>query len=248
MTPPWLRRAVASTFTALGYQLRRTRQLRWGDDAWHDQQKLLDASPVTAICDVGANVGDTVHRYRTLFPAATIDAFEPFPDVHRALAARFAGDARVRNHQCAVADRAGTRRLYVNDAHVTNSLLPLNPAAASWAGASAEHLDRTLDVPVVTLDEFCARRGLRHLDVLKLDIQGGEGQALEGAAGLLGSGAIRLVYLEILFAPLYRGQAGFCDVSRILQQHGYELFGLYNLEYAAEGLGWGDAIFRVRPS
>jgi hypothetical protein len=48
----------------------------------------------------------------------------------------------------------------------------------------------------------------------------------------------------VLFAPLYEGQAKFCDVSAILTRHGYQLFGLYNLVHGDRGLGWGDAIFR----
>jgi len=199
------------------------------------------------VMDVGANVGDSVHRYRALFPAATIHAFEPFPDVHRRLVERFTADPHVCPHQRAVADAAGLRRLYFNDVHETNSLLPLNPASVAWAGASAHGLDRTVDVPSVTLDQFCTAEGLGRIDLLKMDIQGGEAMALEGAAGLLERGAVRLIYLEVLFAPLYDGQAYFCDVTRILNRHGYRIFGLYNLVQEERGLGWGDAIFRPAP-
>jgi FkbM family methyltransferase len=232
----------------LGYQVRRKQPPHWGDDAYLDQRRLLHGTPVRVVIDVGANVGDTVRHYRTLFPRATIHAFEPFPDVHRRLAERFAADPHVRPHQRAVTDSAGTRRLYVNDVHVTNSLLPLNPAAAGWAGASARGQDRTVEVPAVTLDEFCAAEDLGTIDLLKMDIQGGEGMALEGAAGLLARQAVRVIYLEVEFAPLYQGQAYFCDVSRILDRHGYQLFGLYNLMHGERGLGWGDAIFRPSAS
>lgn len=247
-----IRNAISAAFDKIGYQVRRKQPPRWGDDAYRDQQRLLEGSPVRVVMDVGANVGDTVHQYRALFPAATIHAFEPFPDVHRQLAERFATDPHVRAHQRAVTDAAGTRRLYVNDVHVTNSLLPLNPASAAWAGASAQGLDRTVDVPAVTLDQFCAAEGLTRIDLLKMDIQGGEGMALEGAAALLAQRAVRLIYLEVEFAPLYDGQAYFCDVTGILNRHGYQLFGLYNLMHGDRGLGWGDAIFRpagaARPS
>ena len=56
--------------------------------------------------------------------------------------------------------------------------------------------------------------------------------------------AIRVVYLEVEFAPLYKGQAYFCDVTRILNRHGYRGFGLYNLVHEDRGLVWADAIFR----
>ena len=77
-----------------------------------------------------------------------------------------------------------------------------------------------------------------------MDIQGGEAMALRGAGRLLAQQAVWLIYVEVLFAPLYEGQAYFCDVSAILANHGYQLFGLYNLVQSDRGLGWGDAIFR----
>jgi FkbM family methyltransferase len=242
-----IRNTLSAMFDALGYQVRRKRPPAWGDDAFRDQARLLEDAPVQVIIDAGANVGDTVHQYRTCFPGATVHAFEPFPDAHRRLAERFAGDGMVRTHQAAVADALGVRGLYVNDVDVTNSLLPLNPASVSWARASARDLDRQVDVPAVTLDQFCAAEHLAQIDVLKMDVQGGEGMALAGAAGLLERRAVRLIYLEVQFAPLYRGQAWFCDLSAILTRHEYQLFGLYNLAHSDRGLGWGDAIFR-RPA
>jgi len=239
-----IRDTVSAAFDRLGYEIRRRRPPRWGDEAYGDQRRLLEGRPVDVVLDVGANGGDTTHQYRTLFPSATIHAFEPFPDVHRQLAERFAADPRIRAHQLAVTNAPGARRFYVNDAHVTNSLLPHNPASVEWAGASREGLGRTIDVRAVTLDEFCRAEGLARIDLLKMDIQGGEAMALAGAARLLSEQAIRLIYTEVLFAPLYEGQAYFCDVSATLAGHGYQLFGLYNLMQDERGLGWADAIFR----
>lgn len=247
MAPRWLRNTVSAAFDGLGYEVRRKQPPQWGHDAFADQRRLLEGAPVDAVLDVGANVGDTTDQYRTLYPSATIHAFEPFPDVHRQLAERFAADPRIRAHQLAVTDAPGRRRFYVNDAHVTNSLLPHNPASPEWAWASGDGLGRSIEVPAVTLDEFCSAEGLARVDLLKMDIQGGEAMALRGAARLLERRAVRLIYVEVLFAPLYDGQAYFCDVSALLGAHGYQLFGLYDLKHGDRGLGWGDAIFRPCP-
>lgn len=239
-----IRHAVSAALARLGYRIRRTEPPGWGEDAFLDQQRLLAGSPVTVVFDVGANHGETVSAYRAFFPTATVHAFEPFPDVHRRLAARFATDRLVHAHQRAVTDAAGTRRLYVNDDPFTNSLLPLDPASAPWTGEWDGGLRGTVEVQAVTLDGFCAAEGLTAIDILKMDIQGGEAMALRGASGLLERGAVRLVYLEVLFAPFYDGQASFCDLTAILNKHGYRLYGLYNLVQDERGLGWGDAIFR----
>lgn len=244
----WIRKATLSTFDGLGYQIRRKHAPGWGEDAYLDQQRLLEGTPTQVVLDVGANAGDTVAQYRSLFPGALIHAFEPFPDAHRRLAGRFVADARVRAHLCAVTDAAGAAALHVHDADVTNSLLPTQPGAAAWAGSPDRLKPTTIEVRTVTLDGFCEAEGLTQVDVLKMDIQGGEAMALRGARGLLERRAVRAIYVEVLFAPLYQGQAYFCDVSAILAGHGYQLFGLYNLVQGERGLGWADAVFRPDPS
>jgi FkbM family methyltransferase len=241
-----IKKALSAAFRALGYDVRTRRPPTWGDDAFLDQARWLGASPVRVVVDVGANVGDTVAHYLAQFPGASIYAFEPFPDVHRQLAARFAGEPRVHPRRAAVSDSAGTRRFYVNAGDKTNSLLRLNPSAVGWAGApSAAGLDNSIEVPAITLDEFCAAESIDRIDVLKMDIQGGEGMALEGASGLLARHAVGVIYLEVTFAPLYEGQAYFCDITRILNRHGYRVAALYNVAGGDLGLGWGEAIFRV---
>ena len=240
----WLRNRAWLLLDRLGYDVRRKATLPWGADAFRDQQRLLASAPVRVIVDAGANVGDTVAAYRGRFPDAVIHAFEPFEEVHRRLASRFAGDPKVRPHRTALSDASGTRRFFVNDADVTNSLLRLNPGAAAWAGAGAAAPGPGVEVATVSLDDFGAREDVTQIDLLKLDIQGGEGMALAGARRLLERQSIRLIYTEVLFAPIYAGQASFGDLAAVLADHGYQLFGLYNLAHGDRGLGWGDAIFR----
>src|SRR5581483_1073902 len=240
----WLRNRVWLLLDRAGYDVRRKANVGWGADAGRDQQQLLADAPVRVIVDAGANVGDSVAIYRSLFPDAFIHAFEPYPDVYRQLAARWAADPHVRVHQAAVTDVTATKRFYVNKEHVTNSLLPLRKGAESWAGAGAASADAGLEVPTTSLDDFCARERIDRIDLLKLDIQGGEGMAIAGASRLLSQKAVRLVYTEVLFAPLYDGQASFCDLATALVRYGYQLFGLYHLAHRPEGLGWADAVFR----
>ncbi len=236
-----MKRVLSAAFEALGYTVQRKQPPHWVEDASLAQERLLEGSPVGIVLDVGAHTGDTVERYRAMFPGATIHAFEPFPDAHRRLSDRFAADRSIRPHQAAVADVSGTRRLFVNDDSHTNSLLPLD-RTADW-GLGIGTYGQAVDVRAVTLDEFCAAERIDRIDLLKLDIQGGEGMALDGAAGLLARQAVRVIYLEVAFARLYVGQAFFCDVTHTLNRHGYRVFGLYNLVQANDGLLWADAIF-----
>lgn len=228
----------------LGYELRkRPTGHRWGVDPFVDQRELLRGVDVKTILDVGANIGQTTARYRCLFPEATIHAFEPTPDAFTAMAATYGGCPQVVLHQLAVTDRDGTHEFYLNQFNVTNSLLAIDPRSADFCDrAMAAPKDRT-QVRGVRLDDFCREHRLDRIDLLKMDIQGGEGRALAGASELLTRQRIRMIFTEVLFAPLYEGQTSFSELTAELERHRYRLFGLYALQPTAAGLAWADAIY-----
>lgn len=214
-------------------------------NAFHDQKRLLAGVPVRTIFDLGAFVGDITAIYADLFPEATIYAFEPFPENFYALKGRFIGSPRLKPVRSAVANQLGTRQFHVNRDSATNSLLPTAPAAADWVTpASAVETVSVLEAPVTTIDDFCRQEGIEEIHILKMDIQGGELLALEGAQENLRRGSIALVYAEVEFVPIYEGQAYFHEVATWLGCYGYTLFDLYNFVYAENGQAkWGDALF-----
>ena len=213
------------------------------DDPLAAQRALLSEG-AAVIFDVGANVGQSAAAYRTAFPQAAIHCFEPFASSFRELEERCRGWEGVRAHQLAVSDRSGTAVLHVNRTSTTNSLFATSAAGAGFVDPrQMESLDST-EVATTTLDDFCREHQIEHVSLLKLDIQGAEQKALRGTSGLLRSQRVDVVYTEVLFAPLYEGQADICDVLGELGAAGYQLYGLYDLNAGRNGLlAWGDALF-----
>lgn len=52
-------------------------------------------------------------------------------------------------------------------------------------------------VEAVSLDKYCQKQGIEQIDLLKLDAEGAELEALKGAQGLLQRGAIRCFLIEV---------------------------------------------------
>jgi hypothetical protein len=52
-------------------------------------------------------------------------------------------------------------------------------------------------VEAMSLDEYCAERGIDRIDFLKLDVEGAELEVVTGAGQLLERGAIRAILLEV---------------------------------------------------
>jgi FkbM family methyltransferase len=147
-------------------------------------------------------------------------------------------------HNLALGSERKKMLLQVNASAATNSLLETDGKAAPfWDQGILDTIER-VDVDVTTLDEFCRENGIEKIDVLKLDIQGSELEALRGAKGLLSQGNIGVIYTEMLVAPSYKGQFKPLELFGFLDGLGYDLLGLYNFMSRNDGrLLQMDAIF-----
>ncbi|WP_315819858.1 FkbM family methyltransferase [Paraflavitalea speifideaquila] len=196
---------------------------------------------VNVILDVGANRGDVTQTYSKAFPEASIYAFEPFPDSYLILQQRFSENSKISCYQKAVAENNKTKTFYVNKNVDTNSLLkPQNTGLSS--DKQVENLNQ-IEVESLTLDEFCESKKIDKVDILKMDIQGGEFNALHGARNLLKEGKISLIYSEVYFIEQYEKQPLFHDVSKLLFQYGYTLQDIYSPIYGKGNIAWADVVF-----
>ncbi|HUA54631.1 MAG TPA: FkbM family methyltransferase [Candidatus Sulfotelmatobacter sp.] len=190
-------------------------------------RQLVDrADPV--IFDVGANIGNTVEVYRTLFEQCVIHAFEPDSRMFAALQSRLGGLDRVILNRAAVGETAGTAVLHRTTHAESGSLLALN--SDSWWGKALDIRPAgTETVPVETIDRYCAAQGVAEIDFLKLDVQGFEPECLRGAGAMLGAGRIRVIQAELVYHGLYERTTRFIDLESLLDPFGYRLFTIHDI-------------------
>jgi len=214
-------------------------------DGFAIQQRLAGAD-ARVVFDVGAHVGQTYRRYRTLFPSAQIHAFEPFPESFAALRNACAQDGAARANQIALSENDQPLVLHINKRSDTNSSLPLDDRAGQFWGDAVSSEGRTVEVPSITLDAYCEQNAIERIDLLKLDVQGGELRVLRGARRMLQAQRVRLVFTELLFAPTYRGQPSINAYFELLDGYGYELFDMLNLTRSGDRLIQSDVLFRPK--
>jgi FkbM family methyltransferase len=237
-----LRELVRRTFNKLRARLAGKSRNR---DPYLVQRRLVTGdTPV--IFDVGANVGQTAMRYRSLFPGATLHCVEPFGPSFEQLAKAFERDPQVVLHRFALAAASGSARLNVNSSAATNSLLESDARASHYWGDGLLDTQSTIEVETRTLDELCAELGVGHVDVLKIDVQGAEYAVLEGAKRLLSEQRVDLIYMEVIMAPTYVGQSELQDYLVLLASCGYRLFDFYNPARRDDRLIQADVIFVSR--
>lgn len=236
-----IKRSMRTVFRLLNIELRRYRPQT---DIWLAQKNLLRDVHSPIVFDVGANIGQTLEAYMDLFPNGEIYCFEPFPDSFAALRQAASRYSQAHAYPLAISDSVGERTFYVNAAyHATNSLLP-RPVSGPRYYPDEARLDNTIAVTVDTLDSFVQRSGVGKIDILKMDIQGGEMSALRGAEKLLDKQSAKVIVTEIMFIPHYEGGGLFHEINEFLVHKGYSLFGIYDLHYADNGqLRFADAIY-----
>jgi FkbM family methyltransferase len=243
-----LKSFIKSAFRICGFDIhRRTSPLPANhfNNPFDAQKILVNAMGIAepVIFDIGAHRGETAQKYRSRFPRSAIYCFEPFPQSLEALKKKFHDDPNTTIISSAVADRPGQRMLHVNEIEQTNSLLPEAATSRRYLPKQA-FTTAVIQTDVTSIDEFLRNFPLKKLDILKMDIQGGELMALKGAAETLKENQMPVIYTEIMFVPHYENQPLLHEIWDYLSQFGYTLFGLYGLHKATNGqLRYGDALF-----
>ena len=184
--------------------------------------------------DLGAHVGRMTERFADELADIPIHAFEPTPLSVATLRQRVARFRNVTVHEMALADRAGVLPFFLNRFDETNSLLE-NRKVPEVPRTNYQRVGR-IEVRVTTLDDWCAAELPTGDLVIKADMQGAEGRMLAGGRRVLGDGRVAALYSEVLFAPMYEGQASFWDLHETLtMRHGLALWQIYPLHRDAGG-------------
>jgi len=150
--------------------------------------------------DCGAAVGGITAKIRANSPESPVIAFEPFPGNHRHFEKRHAKDPLVTLCKAAVGAKPG-KVSFFTPSIVRSAARKKTTPGASFVGRIDEDRapdgDKVIKVDVYPLDDIC-RDGVRFL---KIDIQGGELDALNGASRLIKAQAIDIIYIELMRSP-----------------------------------------------
>jgi FkbM family methyltransferase len=190
---------------------------------------LAFLSPGGVAIDVGANLGEwAVPLARRVGPAGRVLAVEPAPRAAAALHKTLVANALVQAEviRCAVGNHDGTATFavpIVTSVRVDTGTARIGPATAG---------QEALKVVLRSLDSLAAEHRLDRIDLMKIDVEGGERQVLEGARATLAR------YRPVLV--LETGHEAGDDrqaVRDLLGGLGYRMLGLL-LDFGMAEAGW----------
>ena len=85
-----------------------------------------------------------------------------------------------------------------------------------------------IDVQVETVDSYVKKNNIKKINILKIDVQGFEGEVLRGAQEMLKANNIDIIELELIVGNMYDKTLSFGEIENIICPYGYKLFALTN--------------------
>ena len=206
------------------------------NDPFVAMQHLLQDIQCPIIFDVGAHHGHLAQKFRHLFPAALIYAFEPFPASFETLKTNLPKTLDINVLNLGLADSRGLRLFHSNNSSVTNSLLATDVHGSETWGQGLLETAETIEAEFETLDSILSSMNIPRIDILKLDVQGAEPLVMAGSIEACRQGKIKIIYAEIIIQPTYVGQMRADRLLGTFYDYGFELFNIYNPSYTRKGL------------
>ena len=231
-----------ATLDRFGFDLRRKKLHEQADDPYHAISILLDKEKTRTIIDAGASIGDISQKLTEMFPLATVHAIEPYPPFHAHLEKLAIKNKSIRPAKLALSDGNGSKFLQVNKSEGTNSLLRSNEEGKAIYG---DLLSTTGEIKVKTqmLDDFIHENSIEQVDLLKLDLQGGEINAVKGAKETLGKGRVKSILCEVMFRKCYERQSEWGELVNEIMDHGFVLYNFFDPQYVNGQLCQADGLF-----
>ena len=199
-------------------------------------------SGVKLAVDVGANVGSWSIGIANLTDARTIIAIEPAPDVFQHLKQNTSKHKNIQCLNSAIgASEAADVEFRVEAVSAMSSLKKLTHRARSYHDL-VDVEPKVVRVPLSNLDTLLANHG--EISLLKIDVQGGEREVLQGAAAVLKR--TRVLVIEVLYCASYYEDAwDFDQIYRhITATTPLRLWTVSEPHMAPDGTPmWADAVF-----
>lgn len=186
-----------------------------------DLSEEVDAAVATlmtkqpTVFDIGANVGEWTRIFQQRVPGARVFLFEPAMGCHEYLTPLLGESVTL--VPCAVGAEKGSAQLW---------------SSAKTDGTASLHVHRETyfvgrdyrpsEVEVTTIDNFLDESSIVAVDFMKLDLEGHDFAALQGATQALADGKIRALSFEF-GAGNINSRTYFHDFWDLLHPQGYRL-------------------------
>ena len=91
-------------------------------------------------------------------------------------------------------------------------------------------MDKKIKVQTICLDNYFSDKNINYVDLIKLDLQGGEFMTLKGSNKILDLQMVDILYVECVFVEKYLNQPKLYELWQFMENYSYSLFSLVNIK------------------
>jgi len=233
---------LKSFLNLFDYNISRKSLYDKSDDPIYILQFLLKSFHVREIIDGGASIGTFSQRLSESFPSSKIHAFEPFQKHFDQLQEIAQKNNSILPVKKCLSNNNNKKLFFLNQEAGTNSLLQSTKQGQTVYGNQLKQIGQT-EVECTSIDHYLHSKKIESVDLLKLDLQGGEYNAIQGASESLSQGKIKSILCEILFENHYEDQVSAGKLLKVLiDDYNFIFFNFYQSNYYNGKLIFADVL------
>jgi FkbM family methyltransferase len=231
-----MKNIIKKFFNVLGYRISKldNRYKKLSFDDIHKIKLNID-NPI--IFDVGANKGQSIRRFKKIFPNSIIHAFEPIKDEFVKLQDEFHNDKSIFLNNFALGETISQKKFNIMASTGHSSFYKLNKntewlkiRSKEFNSSEKEYEKQVVEVKIDTINNYCEKNNISAIHILKLDTQGYEEKILAGASQIIPK--IKLIETELMFDNVYEKRLNFYDIEKHIISSKFRLIAIEPLNFS----------------
>ena len=182
------------------------------------------------IFDVGSHKGKIAKLLNYLYKNASIYCFEPNRTMNKSLK-KIGKNITICNY--AVGDKKQDKKISINNIDLTNTLSQINENSfylkiKNLIVNKSKKKIIYKKVKVISLKSFCRNKKIKHIDFLKIDVEGYEHKVLLGAKDIIKN--IKFIMIEMQKNDMYKNYSK-KEIENFLKRNNFRLIKRFNFPF-----------------
>jgi len=231
-----IKKIIKNIINILGFKISKINN-KYKKLSFDDIHKIKINIESPIIFDVGANQGQSIRRFKKIFPKSIIHAFEPIKEEFDKLQNEFKSDCNIFLNNCALGDSLGEKKFNIMASTGHSSFFKISPntewlkiRSKEFGATENGYIKKVVDVKINTINNYCNNNDILKIDILKLDTQGYEEKILAGASEIIPR--IKLIETELMFDNVYEKRLNFYDIEKHILKHNFRLLAIEPLNFS----------------